>query len=69
MAEIKIRIGNLELKNPIMVASGTFGYGEEMNAVIDVNKFGAIVTKSVTFEKRDGNKPPRIAETESAFFS
>jgi dihydroorotate dehydrogenase (NAD+) catalytic subunit len=64
MADIKVKIGNLELKNPLMVASGTFGYGEEMNSVIDVNKFGAIVTKSVTYEKRDGNQPPRIAETE-----
>jgi len=64
MAELIVKIGNLELKNPLMVASGTFGYGEEMNSVIDVNKFGAIVTKSVTFEKRDGNQPPRIAETE-----
>ena len=64
MADIKVKIGNLEFKNPLMVASGTFGYGEEMNSVIDVNKFGAIVTKSVTFEKRDGNQPPRIAETE-----
>src|SRR5210317_2100 len=64
MADIKVKIGTLELKNPLMVASGTFGYGEEMNSVIDVNKFGAIVTKSVTYEKRDGNQPPRIAETE-----
>ncbi len=64
MANIKIKIGNLELKNPLMVASGTFGYGKEMNSVIDVNKFGAIVTKSVTLKKRDGNQPPRIAETE-----
>lgn len=64
MANIKVKIGNIELENPLMVASGTFGYGEEMNSVIDVNKFGAIVTKSVTFEKRDGNQPPRIAETE-----
>jgi len=64
MAELKVKIGNLELKNPLMVASGTFGYGEEMNSVIDVSKFGAIVTKSVTFAKRDGNQPPRIAETE-----
>ena len=64
MTEIKVKIGNLEIKNPLMVASGTFGYGEEMNSVVDVNKFGAIITKSVTFEKRDGNQPPRIAETE-----
>ena len=39
MAEIKVKLGNLELKNPLMVASGTFGYGEEMNSVVDVNKF------------------------------
>lgn len=64
MVNLKIKLGNIELKNPLMVASGTFGYGEEMNSVVDVNKFGAIVTKSVTYEKREGNNPPRIAETE-----
>jgi dihydroorotate dehydrogenase (NAD+) catalytic subunit len=64
MVNLKVKIGNINLNNPLMVASGTFGYGEEMNSIIDVNKFGAIVTKSVTFEKREGNKPPRIAETE-----
>lgn len=64
MENLKIKLGNIELKNPLLVASGTFGYGEEMNAVVDVNKFGAIVTKSVTYEKREGNKPPRIAETD-----
>jgi dihydroorotate dehydrogenase (NAD+) catalytic subunit len=64
MANLKIKIGNIEFKNPIMVASGTFGYGKEMNSMVDVNKFGALITKSVTFKKREGNQPPRIAETE-----
>lgn len=64
MDKLKVKIGNLEIQNPLLVASGTFGYGEEMNSVVDVNKFGAIITKSITIKKREGNLPPRIAETE-----
>jgi len=64
MSMLKVKLGNIELKNPLMVASGTFGYGDEMSSFIDVNKFGAIVTKSITLKERAGNKPPRIAETE-----
>lgn len=64
MSELKVKIGGIELKNPLMVASGTFGYGEEMSSIVDLNRYGAIVTKSITLEERAGNKPPRITETE-----
>lgn len=63
MIKTKVTIGSLELKNPVMVASGTFGYGDEVLDLVDVSKLGGIVTKSLTLKPRDGNKPPRIAET------
>ena len=58
-----VDIAGIKLKNPVMVASGTFGYGEEYSELIDLNKLGAIVTKSVTLNPRPGNPPPRICET------
>ncbi len=64
MSKLKVKIGKIELENPIMTASGTFGYGENMTAVVDINKYGGIITKSVTYEERTGNNPPRITETE-----
>lgn len=64
MSQLKVNIGRIELDNPIMVASGTFGYGDEMSDMVDINKYGGIITKSVTYEERIGNNPPRIAETE-----
>lgn len=57
------KIGKLKLKNPVMVASGTFGYGEEFKEVTDLKAIGAIITKSVTLKPRQGNKPPRLWET------
>lgn len=63
--DMKVRIGKLLLKNPVMVASGTFGSGEEYKDLLDLNKIGAIVTKSVTFKPRQGNPPPRTVETPS----
>jgi len=63
MAELKVRIGKLELKNPVILASGTCGFGEEIKDLIEVNKIGAIVTKTITLNKREGNAPPRICET------
>jgi dihydroorotate dehydrogenase (NAD+) catalytic subunit len=60
---LAVTIGNLELKNPILTASGTFGYGEEFSTFIDLNRLGGIVTKAVSFEPRAGNPLPRIAET------
>lgn len=63
MIDLSVNIGHLRLNNPVMVASGTFGYAEEFDDFFDLNKLGAIVTKTVTPEPRPGNKPPRIVET------
>ncbi|MBI1976830.1 MAG: dihydroorotate dehydrogenase [Candidatus Omnitrophica bacterium] len=60
--DLSIQIGSLKLKNPVMVASGTFGYGKEAERFTDVRKLGAIVAKTVTLKPRVGNPPPRIAE-------
>ncbi|MBN1968748.1 MAG: dihydroorotate dehydrogenase [Candidatus Delongbacteria bacterium] len=59
-----VNIGNVKLKNPIMTASGTFGYGDEFNEIYDISRLGGIVTKAITPEVRPGNALPRIAETE-----
>ncbi|MDD4179574.1 MAG: dihydroorotate dehydrogenase [Candidatus Margulisbacteria bacterium] len=56
-------LAGIKLKNPVMVASGTFGWGKEYADYIDLNKLGAIVTKSITLKPREGNSPPRIVET------
>jgi len=61
--DISVHIGNLDLKNPVMVASGTFGYAEEFKDLMDLKKLGAIVTKTITLKPRPGNLPPRTCET------
>ena len=58
-----VQIGSLKLKNPVMTASGTFGYGEEYADYVDLNKLGAIVVKGLSLKSRLGNPPPRIMET------
>jgi dihydroorotate dehydrogenase (NAD+) catalytic subunit len=58
-----VAIGRLELKNPVMTASGTFGYGEEYAPYVDLNRLGAIVVKGLSLEPRAGNPSPRIMET------
>jgi dihydroorotate dehydrogenase (NAD+) catalytic subunit len=58
-----VNIAGIVMKNPVMVASGTFGFGEEYNQFYDINKLGAIVTKGLTLMPKDGNPPPRIHET------
>ncbi len=60
---LRVKIGNLELKNPVLVASGTFGYGLEASDLIDINRLGGIVTKSLSLKPRIGNPPNRIVET------
>ncbi len=67
--DLSCKIGKLSLKNPIMVASGTFGYGDEFKGLVDVDKLGAIVTKTVTLNPREGNLPPRIVETPSGMLN
>ncbi len=63
MPDLEIQIGELTLKNPVTVASGTFGYGQEYEAFYDPSLLGAIFLKSVTLEERPGNPPPRLVET------
>jgi dihydroorotate dehydrogenase (NAD+) catalytic subunit len=60
---LSLKLGNLDLKNPVMVASGTFGYAQEFEDLIDLKKLGAIVTKTITVRARQGNLPPRTCET------
>jgi len=57
------KLGRLKLKNPVLVASGTFGYGEEYSQFLNLNELGGIITKSVTLNPTAGNPPPRLAET------
>lgn len=61
--DLSVELGNLKLKNPVMLASGTCGYGNEINQFMDLSKIGAIVTKSVSLKPRKGNPPTRIHET------
>ena len=63
MPVLKVQLGPLELQNPVMPAAGTFGYGEEYAALIDLNQLGAIVTKGISLSPQQGNPPPRIWET------
>lgn len=60
---LAVNIGGLVLKNPVMPASGTFGYGDEYAPFVDLNRLGAVVTKGLSLEPRAGNPPPRIMET------
>ncbi len=61
--DLSVDIGGLKIKNPIMTASGTFGYGEEYAPFIDLNDLGAIIVKGLSLNPRMGNPPPRIIET------
>ncbi len=69
LSDLKLTMGNIEFDNPIWVASGTFGYGTEAPELVDVNRLGAIVTKSITRQPREGNPPPRIVETPSGMIN
>lgn len=69
MVKTTVQLGPLTLQNPIVTASGTFGYGVEFADYLDINKLGAITLKSVTFNPREGNAPPRIAETPSGMMN
>jgi dihydroorotate dehydrogenase (NAD+) catalytic subunit len=63
MIDLSVNIGRLKLKNPVMTASGTFGYGEEYAEFVDLNMLGAIVVKGISLKPMEGNPPPRICET------
>lgn len=60
---LEVDIGKLKLKNPVMTASGTFGYGEEYAEFVDLNRLGAIVVKGLSLKPKEGNPPPRVVET------
>lgn len=61
--DLRVSIGPLDLKNPVLTASGTFGYGREFSSLMDLNLLGGIVVKGVSLAPRPGNPPPRIVET------
>ncbi len=63
MSKLSVKIGQLTLNNPILTASGTFGYGEEFSTLLNLNRLGGLVTKAVSLEPRAGNPCPRIYET------
>lgn len=61
--DLSVSIGHLKLKNPVMTASGTFGYGEEYSEFVDLNMLGAVVVKGISLKPMEGNPSPRICET------
>ena len=65
----KINLAGIEMKNPVTVASGTFGYGREFSQFFDLSKLGGIITKGTTLKPKSGNKPPRICETPSGMLN
>lgn len=69
MARLEVKIGALELKNPVLTASGTFGYGEEFSDFIDLNRLGGYIIKGTTLNHREGNPYPRMAETPSGMLN
>lgn len=69
MADLRVIIGNLELKNPVMTASGTFGYGPEYADFVELSEIGGIIVKGTTLHPRQGNDYPRMAETASGMLN
>ena len=65
----KINLAGIEMKNPVTVASGTFGYGREFSQFFDLSKLGAIITKGTSLKPKSGNKPPRVCETASGMLN
>jgi dihydroorotate dehydrogenase (NAD+) catalytic subunit len=63
MVDLRVKLGRLELKNPVLVASGTFGYVREMAGFVHLERLGGVIPKTVTFRPRAGNPTPRTAET------
>ena len=66
---LEVEIAGIKLKNPVMTASGTFGYGEEFSVFIDLNKLGAMVLKGIYLKPKMGNPPPRVIETPSGMLN
>ena len=61
--DLRVELGGLKLKNPVMTASGTFGYGLEFGYYMDISKLGAVIVKGLSLKPREGNPPPRTVET------
>ncbi|MEW6219409.1 MAG: dihydroorotate dehydrogenase [Thermodesulfobacteriota bacterium] len=61
--DLSVRLGSLRLQNPVLTASGTFGYGQELAGLVNLHRLGAIVTKGISLTPRPGNPPPRVVET------
>lgn len=68
-ADLQVNIGSLQLKNPIMTASGTFGYGREFSQLVNLESLGGIMVKGISLKPRPGNPPPRIVETASGMLN
>ncbi len=69
MARLSVNIGSLQLKNPVLTASGTFGYGEEFGDFVDLSRLGGFVVKGTTLRAREGNDYPRMVETPSGMLN
>ena len=69
MANLGVKLGNIDFKNPVVMASGTFGFGKEYNEIYDIQKLGGVSSKGLTLEKRDGNKGMRVWETPSGMMN
>lgn len=69
MANLEIQLNKLQLKNPVMTASGTFGYGTEFSDFMDISRIGGIIVKGTTLRNREGNDYPRMAETPSGMLN
>ena len=69
MVDLSVKIGQMRLKNPVMTASGTYGFGEEYADLVDLSRLGGIVVKGTTLEPRQGNPYPRMVETPSGMIN
>ncbi|MBU0534205.1 MAG: dihydroorotate dehydrogenase [Candidatus Omnitrophica bacterium] len=66
---LSVKLGNIKLQNPVILASGTCGFGEEISEFLDLGKIGALITKTITLKPKEGNPPPRIAEIEGGIIN
>src|SRR6185312_12508990 len=69
VVDLSVRLGRLSLKNPVLVASGTFGYVREMASFVDLTRLGGVIPKTVTVRSRAGNPTPRTVETASGLLN
>ena len=69
MANLNVKFGNIDFKNPVVMASGTFGFGKEYNEIYDIQKLGGVSSKGLTLQKRDGNNGMRVWETPSGMMN